>query len=116
MDSNARIILHTKLTLFEAIDHLHRYVENIHSDMDAVALGSFIRYPRKKLKLPRKRKTHVNDGRPPDTTRQLLPTKVLSSTTPYQMVYAANLQASETHMHMPESPLVSFGVYEEPKL
>ena len=87
-----------RLTLFEVIDHIHRYVQCIQQDIDTVASGGKVRYNRKKVKPAKKRKfKQTNDGRPPDTTTQLLPEGLLTSATPYKMAYEANLQASSQH-------------------
>ena len=83
----------TKLSLFDAIDHLHRYIINIHSDITSATEGAQLRYSRSKKHRSRKNKTtFVNDGRPPDTTQQLHHSNVSSATTPYRMAYNANIQ------------------------
>ena len=86
----------TKLSMFEVVDHLHRYARIIEHDIGKLITGSKIRYKRKKVfSYPQKKKT-LNDGRPPDTTVHLLPKEQLTSQTPYKLAYIANITAGLT--------------------
>jgi hypothetical protein len=99
----------TRLSLFQVVDHLHRYTQLITADIEHTSSGKKIRYERKKRKkVTRSKKQHnINDGRPPDTTAQLLPSQTLSKQTPYKLAYIANVQSqatSQLHVHKSASP------------
>lgn len=99
----------TSLPLFEVIDHLHRYVQTIHQDMETVISGGKIRYKRKQLQKKRKRNfVHNNDGRPPDTSIQLVPEGLLTSSTAYKMARKANLQSSDSILRNDPTSKIDF--------
>ena len=91
--------------MFEAVDHLLRYAQNIEQDIGKLTTGSKIRYKRKKPNISPKKKRNFNDGRPPDTTVHLLPMEQLTSQTPYKLAYIANISASSTTC--PDAPIRS---------
>lgn len=88
----------SKLKLFDVVDHLYRYAANITADIDAVTTGSEVRYKRKKPQSSKKsKKVFVNDGRPPDTAAHLTDdTDIITSKTPYQLAYRANVLSQQS--------------------
>ena len=97
----------TRLTLFEVVDHIYRYVQSIHKDMETVVSGGRVRYTRKRVKksTTKRKYSQANDGRPPDTTIQLVSEGLLTSAVPYKMAYEASKQVSSnrTPMNIVES-------------
>ena len=87
----------TTLKLFDVVDHLYRYADNITADLDAVTSGHYVRYKRKKPQVKNKSKKQFNnDGRPPDTAVNLVE-DIITSKTPYQLAYVANVGSQQTN-------------------
>ena len=49
----------TSLKLFDVVDHLYRYADNITADLDAVTAGNTLRYKRKKPQVNKKLKSNL---------------------------------------------------------
>lgn len=56
-----------KLSIFQAMDHVYRYVKQIEFDYNLAKRGADLRY-----KQSSRKRQYINDGRPPDTTQQLV--------------------------------------------
>ena len=56
-----------KLSIMEALEHLTRYMNNAEFDYSCTLTGVNLRY-----KKPSRKRKQSNDGRPPDTTKQLV--------------------------------------------
>ena len=55
-----------ELSIAETLEHLVRYTNSVQCDFSQALLGAPLRYQK-----PTRKRKYVNDGRPPDTTRQL---------------------------------------------